>query len=89
MNQIKLKTTKNKNIMQYFKITNIHTNKVINLNYDELQQMMSKNRKDFFYNYTIQRVNKKSILDNMIAFFIVAIGSIGLLLLGSMMDTYL
>lgn len=75
--------------MQYFKITNIHTNKVINLNYNELQAMMSKNRKDFFYNYTIQRVNKKSILDNIIAFFIVAISSIGLLLLGSIMDTYL
>jgi len=89
MNYIKIKTIKNKNIMQYFKITNIHTNKVLNLNYTELQQMMSKNRKDFFYNYTIQRVNKKSILDNVIAFFIVAIGSIGLLLLGSIMDTYL
>ena len=75
--------------MQHFKITNIHTNKVINLNYNELQQMMRINRKDFFYNYTIKRVNKKSILDNIIAFFIVAIGSIGLLLLGSIMDTYL
>ena len=75
--------------MQHFKITNIHTNKVLNLNYTELQQMMSKNRKDFFYNYTIQRVNKKSIFDNIIAFLVVAIGSIALLLLGSMMDTYL
>tara|TARA_R100001463_G_C3453287_1_gene213935 strand:+ start:484 stop:711 length:228 start_codon:yes stop_codon:yes gene_type:complete len=75
--------------MQHFKITNIHTNKVIDLNYNELQDFMRINRKNFFYNYTIQRVNKKSILDNIIAFFIVAIGSIGLLLLGSMMDTYL
>ena len=75
--------------MQHFKVTNIHTNKVLNLNYTELQQMMSKNRKDFFYNYTIQRVNKKSIFDNIIAFLVVAIGSIALLLLGSMMDTYL
>ena len=75
--------------MQHFKITNIHTNKVINLNYTELQQMMRKNRKDFFYNYTIQRVNKKSIFDNIIALFIVAIGSTALLLLGSIMDTYL
>ena len=74
--------------MQHFKITNIHTNKVINLNYNELQTMLRAN-KDFFYNYTIQRINKKSILDNIIAFFIVAIGSTALLLLGSMMDTYL
>ena len=75
--------------MQHFIITNIHTNKVINLNYDELQTMMSKNRKDFFYNYTIQRVNKTTILNNILGFIIVAIGSIALLLLGSMMDTYL
>ena len=34
--------------MQHFKITNIHTNKVINLNYNELQTMMRINRKDFF-----------------------------------------
>ena len=74
--------------MQYFKITNIHTNKEINLNYTELQTMLKAN-KDFFYNYTIQRINKKSILDNIIAFFIVAIGSTALLLLGSIMDTYL
>ncbi len=75
--------------MQHFKITNIHTNKVLNLNYNELQTMLKANRKDFFYNYTIQRVNKKSILNNIIGFIIVAIGSIALLLLGSMMDTYL
>jgi len=75
--------------MQHFKITNIHTNKVINLNYNELQTMMGKNRKDFFYNYTIQRVNKTTILNNILGFIIVAIGSIALLLLGSMMDTYL
>ena len=75
--------------MQHFKITNIHTNKVINLNYTELQEFMSINRKDFFYNYTIQRVNKKSLLNSIIALFIVAIASVGLLLLGSIMDTYL
>lgn len=74
--------------MQYFKITNIHTNKEINLNYTELQTMLKAN-KDFFYNYTIQRINKKSILNNIIGFIIVAIGSTALLLLGSMMDTYL
>ena len=44
--------------MQHFKIVNIHTNKVINLNYTELQDFMRINRKDFFYNYTIQRINK-------------------------------
>lgn len=75
--------------MQNFKITNIHTNKVINLNYDELQQMMRINRKNFFYNYTIERVNKTTILNNILGFIVVAIGCIGLLLLGSMMDTYL
>ena len=75
--------------MQHFKITNIHTNKVINLNYNELQDFMRINRKDFFYNYTIQRVNKKSLLNSIIALFIVAIASVGLLLLGSIMDTYL
>ena len=75
--------------MQHFKITNIHTNKVINLNYNELQQMMRINRKDFFYNYTIERVNKTTILNNIFAFIVVAIGSIALLLLGSIMDTYL
>lgn len=75
--------------MQYFKITNIHTNKVINLNYNELQQMMRINRKNFFYNYTIERVNKRTILNNILAFIVVGIGSIALLLLGSMMDTYL
>lgn len=75
--------------MQHFKITNIHTNKVINLNYNELQTMMSKNRKDFFYNYTIQRVNKRTILNNILGFIVVAIGSIALLLIGSIMDTYL
>jgi len=75
--------------MQHFKITNIHTNKVINLNYNELQQMMRINRKNFFYNYTIERVNKRTILNNIFAFIVVGIGSIALLLLGSMMDTYL
>jgi len=75
--------------MQHFKITNIHTNKVIDLNYNELQDFMRINRKDFFYNYTIQRVNKKSLLNSIIALFIVAIASVGLLLLGSIMDTYL
>ena len=74
--------------MQYFKITNIHTNKEINLNYTELQTMLRAN-KDFFYNYTIQRINKKSILNNIIGFIIVAIGCTALLLLGSIMDTYL
>tara|TARA_B100001094_G_C17738329_1_gene579950 strand:- start:181 stop:408 length:228 start_codon:yes stop_codon:yes gene_type:complete len=75
--------------MQHFKITNIHTNKVINLNYNELQDFMRINRKNFFYNYTIERVNKTTILNNIFAFIVVAIGSIGLLLLGSIMDTYL
>ena len=50
------------NNMQNFKIVNIHTNKVINLNYTELQDFMSINRKDFFYNYTIQRIEKTNIL---------------------------
>ena len=75
--------------MQHFKITNIHTDKVINLNYNELQDFMRINRKNFFYNYTIERVNKRTILNNIFAFIVVAIGSIGLLLIGSMMDTYL
>tara|TARA_S200002703_G_scaffold15846_1_gene13497 strand:- start:663 stop:890 length:228 start_codon:yes stop_codon:yes gene_type:complete len=75
--------------MQHFKITNIHTNKVIDLNYNELQDFMRINRKNFFYNYTIERVNKTTILNNIFAFIVVAIGSIGLLLIGSMMDTYL
>jgi hypothetical protein len=75
--------------MQHFKITNIHTNKVIDLNYNELQNFMRINRKNFFYNYTIERVNKKTILNNIFAFIVVAIGSIALLLIGSMMDTYL
>ena len=75
--------------MQHFKITNIHTNKVINLNYNELQDFMRINRKNFFYNYTIERVNKRTILNNILGFIVVAIGSIGLLLIGSMMDTYL
>jgi len=75
--------------MQNFKITNIHTNKVIDLNYNELQDFMRINRKNFFYNYTIERVNKRTILNNIFAFIVVAIGSIGLLLIGSMMDTYL
>ena len=47
--------------MQHFKIINIHTNKEINLNYTELQDFMSINRKDFFYNYTIQRIQKTPI----------------------------
>jgi hypothetical protein len=72
--------------MQHFKIINIHTNKEINLNYTELQDFMRINRKDFFYNYTIQRIEKTSILKNIIAFFIVSIGSIGLLMLGSILD---
>tara|TARA_R100001460_G_C3426876_1_gene161679 strand:+ start:221 stop:448 length:228 start_codon:yes stop_codon:yes gene_type:complete len=75
--------------MQNFKITNIHTNKVIDLNYNELQDFMRINRKNFFYNYTIERVNKRTILNNIFAFIVVAIGSIALLLLGSIMDTYL
>ena len=72
--------------MQHFKIINIHTNKVINLNYTELQDFMSINRKDFFYNYTIQRIEKTNILKNIIAFLIVSISSIGLLMLGSILD---
>ena len=72
--------------MQHFKITNIHTNKVINLNYNELQTMLRANRKDFFYNYTIQRIEKTNILKNIIAFLIVSLGSIGLLMLGSILD---
>ena len=72
--------------MQHFKIINIHTNKVINLNYTELQDFMSINRKDFFYNYTIQRIEKTNILKNIIAFLIVSIGSIALLMLGGLLD---
>ena len=72
--------------MQHFKIVNIHTNKVINLNYTELQDFMSINRKDFFYNYTIQRIENTNILKNIIAFLIVSIGSIALLMLGSILD---
>jgi hypothetical protein len=72
--------------MQNFKIVNIHTNKEINLNYTELQDFMRINRKDFFYNYTIQRIEKTNILKNIIAFLIVSIGSIGLLMLGSILD---
>jgi hypothetical protein len=63
--------------MQHFKIVNIHTNKVINLNYTELQDFMRINRKDFFYNYTIQRINKKNILEKIffaIIFFACSIG---------------
>tara|TARA_B100001250_G_C19291385_1_gene567712 strand:+ start:147 stop:374 length:228 start_codon:yes stop_codon:yes gene_type:complete len=63
--------------MQHFKITNIHTNKVINLNYTELQDFMTINRKDFFYNYTIQRVNKTSVFEKIffaIIFFACSIG---------------
>ena len=72
--------------MQHFKIINIHTNKVINLNYNELQTMLRANRKDFFYNYTIQRVEKTNILKNIIAFLIVSFGSIALLMLGGLLD---
>ena len=72
--------------MQHFKITNMHTNKVINLNYTELQDFMRINRKDFFYNYTIQRIQKTNILKNIIAFLIVSFGSIGLLMLGGLLD---
>ena len=72
--------------MQHFKIVNIHTNKVINLNYTELQDFMSINRKDFFYNYTIQRIEKTNILKNIIAFLIVSLGSIALLMLGGLLD---
>ena len=72
--------------MQNFKITNMHTNKVINLNYTELQDFMNINRKDFFYNYTIQRIQKTNILKNIIAFLIVSFGSIGLLMLGALLD---
>jgi len=72
--------------MQHFKIVNIHTNKEINLNYTELQDFMSINRKDFFYNYTIQRIEKKSLFNNIIAFLIVSCGSIALLMLGSILD---
>ena len=72
--------------MQHFKIVNIHTNKEINLNYTELQNFMSINRKDFFYNYTIQRIEKTNILKNIIAFLIVSFGSIALLMLGSILD---
>jgi len=72
--------------MQHFKIINIHTNKVINLNYTELQDFMRINRKDFFYNYTIQRIQKTNILKNIIAFLIVSFGSIALLMLGGLLD---
>ena len=72
--------------MQHFKIVNIHTNKVINLNYTELQDFMSINRKDFFYNYTIQRIEKTNTLKNIIAFLIVSLGSIALLMLGGLLD---
>jgi len=72
--------------MQHFKIVNIHTNKVINLNYNELQTMLRANRKDFFYNYTIQRIQKTNILKNIIAFLIVSFVSIALLMLGSILD---
>ena len=72
--------------MQHFKIVNIHTNKVINLNYNELQTMLRANRKDFFYNYTIQRIEKTNILKNIIAFLIVSLGSIALLMLGGLLD---
>ena len=72
--------------MQHFKIINIHTNKVINLNYNELQTMLKANRKDFFYNYTIQRIEKTNILKNIIAFLIVSFGSIALLMLGGLLD---
>jgi len=72
--------------MQHFKITNMHTNKVINLNYNELQTMLRANRKDFFYNYTIQRIQKTNILKNIIAFLIVSCGSIALLMLGGLLD---
>jgi len=72
--------------MQNFKIVNIHTNKEINLNYTELQDFMRINRKDFFYNYTIQRIQKTNILKNIIAFLIVSFGSIALLMLGSILD---
>jgi len=72
--------------MQHFKITNMHTNKVINLNYNELQTMLRANRKDFFYNYTIQRIEKTNILKNIIAFLIVSFGSIALLMLGGLLD---
>jgi ABC-type multidrug transport system fused ATPase/permease subunit len=72
--------------MQHFKIINIHTNKVINLNYTELQDFMKINRKDFFYNYTIQRIQKTNILKNIIAFLIVSFGSIALLMLGGLLD---
>tara|TARA_R100001463_G_scaffold67546_1_gene121016 strand:+ start:781 stop:1005 length:225 start_codon:yes stop_codon:yes gene_type:complete len=72
--------------MQNFKITNLHTNKEINLNYTELQDFMRINRKDFFYNYTIQRIEKTNILKNIIAFLIVSFGSIALLMLGGLLD---
>ncbi len=72
--------------MQHFKIVNIHTNKEINLNYTELQDFMRINRKDFFYNYTIQRIEKTNILKNIIAFLIVFFGSIALLMLGGLLD---
>jgi len=72
--------------MQNFKIVNIHTNKEINLNYTELQDFMRINRKDFFYNYTIQRIEKKSLFNNIIAFLIVSFVSIALLMLGSILD---
>ena len=64
--------------MQHFKITNLHTNKETNLNYTELQDFMRINRKDFFYNYTIQRINKRNIFEKIIIFFCVLFCSLGM-----------
>jgi hypothetical protein len=47
---------------------------------------MRINRKDFFYNYTIQRIEKTNTLKNIIAFLIVSCGSIALLMLGGLLD---
>jgi hypothetical protein len=52
--------------MKNYKITNIDTEVIQYFNYDELQQFMRINRKNFFAKYTIKEIIKTTSIEEKI-----------------------
>lgn len=52
--------------MRNYKITNIETKVIQYFNYDELQQFMRINRKNFFNKYTKEEISKNTPIEQKI-----------------------
>ena len=72
--------------MKNYKITNIDTKVIQYFNYDELQQFMRINRKNFFNKYKIKEMIKTPLYIKVASFLIVSFITLSIAFIGALLD---